>query len=64
MSIHLSLTRSAMYIAGGDRPSAGRVHAAGQQRDGERAVRSLPHQDIQEDGLAHRQCCQSGLYLF
>lgn len=48
---------------GSHRPGAGRVHAARQQGDRERAVRALPHQDLQEDSIAHRQLSQSGTCL-
>lgn len=48
------------YVPGGHRPRTRRVHATGQQGDRERAVRTLPHKDLQEDGLSHRQLSQSG----
>lgn len=43
-----------LIVPGSNRPRAGRVHAAGQQGDWERAVRALPHQDLPEDRVTHR----------
>ena len=50
--------------SGGDRPGAGRIHATGEQGDGEREIRTLPHQNIPQDRQPHRKLSQSSKILF
>lgn len=51
-------------LADPKRPGPGWTDAAGLEGDGERAVRPLLYEDVQENGLPHRQCPESGEFIY